>query len=97
MTVTDWLAIIGGIATAIVLVINAIGTFWGRVEAKASQKDRDKLNAKADSADKKLDKIHELTNGNSEELKRQLKEAIAEIASLKETLRLRRRTDKQDK
>lgn len=65
---TDVLTIIGAVGAAIVLIINALGTHWGRKEAQVAAADQNR----------KLDVIHDLTNSTMSTLKAAL--AAAEAA-----------------
>jgi len=87
--------LIGAIAGGFVLVINALGQWWGHQDAREAKAQRIEIahtaQATAEVADRKLDVIHDLTNSNMTALKAQLAAALARIDKL-ENLLVERRT-----
>ncbi len=105
MGIAGWTLLISAVTAGIVSIINTIGNFWGRTEARQTATAvRERLvtealhikdtvantaattTAKLDTADRKLDVIHDLTNSNMSALKAQLATALARIDSLETAL-----------
>ncbi len=85
-----WTVIISTITAGIVSIVNAIGNFWGRSEARQTASHiKDTVvatTAKLETADHKLDVIHDLTNSSMTALKAQLATALARIDTLETIL-----------
>lgn len=88
ISVGEILTIITASATALVTVVNAIGTYWGRkVRAAKVDAGHQDLVTKADAAATKLTEIKTLANGTLAALQLQLADALARIALLEQEKR----------
>lgn len=88
MSVGEIVTVIAASATALVTVVNAVGTYWGRkvrtAKAEAGHQD---LVTRADQAATKLTEIKTLANGTLAALRQQLADAVARIAVLEQEQR----------
>jgi len=82
MSASDWAMMIGAVALGIVSIVNALGQYWGRKDARFVKAQNDKLQTTVDVSDGKLDQIHDLTNSNMSALKDQLEAAMNRIDKL---------------
>lgn len=94
MTVPELLTLIAAGAAALVTIVNAIANGWGRKDARAAA---DAASVKLDTADKKLDQIHVLTNSNLAAVQDKLKEALGRIDRLEQLLANAGRTVPKDR
>lgn len=69
---TAYVVIVSAVGAALVSIVNAVGSWWGRQDARVA----------AVAAIGKLDQIHELTNSNMTAIKVQLQIALARIEML---------------
>lgn len=77
----ELLTLIGAVTAAIVAIINAIGSYWGRKDARSG---RQRAEAAVDQAHSKLDVIATQTNGRYDDIVKRLTEAELQLALLKQ-------------
>lgn len=91
MSAGDWVSMIAAGAAAFVLIINALGTHWGRKDIKALMATVDTVAVSTGEQTKKLEVIHDLTNSSMDDLKKKLAAALIEISKLEGLLAARNR------